>query len=379
MKVLQVIQHSIPFGVTQACYGISNQLAKEGHQVSILTTDRGLNQSTAPTVANNVDIIPFHCVAGVGSYLISPSITKWLRNNVRDFDIIHMHDFRTYQNTVSHRYAKKYSVPYVLQAHGAILEFVRRRTQKRLYDLLWGNTIINDAAICIALTPVEREQYVTMGIKPDRIAIVPNGINTSDYGNLPNKSEFRTRYAIDSDDKMVLFLGRLNRIKGIDLLIKEFAKLTEKMDGVKLVIAGPDDGAFTQLKALTSELALDDSVLFTGPLYGQNKLSAYVGADVFVLPSFYETFPLSVLEAYACGTPVIVTRECGIADLVKNFGCVVERDAGELCNVMYQLLSNEETRRNLGRKGRQFVARELSWDKIIIRIEEIYRNVTAGA
>jgi glycosyltransferase involved in cell wall biosynthesis len=118
-------------------------------------------------------------------------------------------------------------------------------------------------------------------------------------------------------------------------------------------------------------------VLFTGPLYGQDKLSAYVGADVYVLPSFYETFPL-LIEACACGTPVIVTPECGIADLVKNFGCVVERDAGELCTAMCQLLSNEKNRRNLGQKGRQFVARELSWDKIIIRIEEIYRNVTAG-
>jgi len=378
MKILHVIQHSMPFGVTQACYGISNQLAKEGHQVTILTTDRRLNQCAAPHAANNVDVIPFHCVASIGDYLISPSIKKWLHNNVRDFDIIHMHDFRTYQNTVSHRYAKRYGIPYVLQAHGSVLEFVRLRTQKRLYDMLWGHAIITDAATCIALTPVEQEQYVKMGIKRDRIAIVPNGIDTSEYVNLPNKFEFRMRHGIDSDEKLVLFLGRLHRIKRVDLLIKAFAKLSEKMDRVRCMVAGPDMGALAQLKTLTRELKLADSVLFVGPLYGQNKLAAYVGADVYVLPSMYEIFGITVLEACACGTPVIVTKECGIADLVKNFGCVVEPDADELCNTMHRLLSNEKTRNKLGQTGRQFVTEELPWRKQVEKIEAVYKDVTTS-
>jgi glycosyltransferase involved in cell wall biosynthesis len=374
MKLLHVIQHSMPFGVTQACYGISNQLAKEGHQVSILTTDRGLNQYT-PTAANNVDVIPFHCVASIGSYIISPAIKKWLRDNVRDFDVIHMHDFRTYQNTVSHRYAKRYSIPYVLQAHGSMLEFAQRRTQKRLYDLLWGHATITDAATCIALTPVEQEQYLKMGIKRDKIAIVPNGIDASEYVNLPNKSEFRTRHAIDSDEKLVLFLGRLHRIKGVDLLIKAFAKLSEKTDRVKLVVAGPDVGALSQLKTLARELKLSDSVLFVGPLYGRDKLAAYVDADVYVLPSVYEIFGITVLEACACGTPVIVSSACGIADLVSEFGCVVNRRAEELCDALYKVLSFRAARMKLGQKGRHFVMKELTWEKAAQRIEEVYVDV----
>jgi glycosyltransferase involved in cell wall biosynthesis len=376
MRVLQVIQHSMPFGVTQVCYSISNQLAKKGHQVTILTTDRGLNQCAAPNAANNVEVIPFHCVASIGDYLISPSIKKWLHSNVRDFDVIHMHDFRTYQNSVSHGYAKKYNIPYILQAHGSMLEFVRLRTQKRLYDLLWGRTIINDAATCVALTPVEREQYVKMGIKRDRIAVVPNGIDTSEYVNLPNKSEFRTKHAIDSDEKIVLFLGRLHQIKGADLLVKAFAKLSEKMNSVKLVLAGPNMGALPQLKTLARELKLTNKVLFVGPLYGQDKLEAYVDADVYVLPSVYELFPITVLEACACGTPIIVSSACGIADLVSKFGCVVERNADVLCDVMYRVLNNDVMRTDLGKRGRQFVERELSFDRIIKSLEEIYRNVT---
>jgi glycosyltransferase involved in cell wall biosynthesis len=377
MKVLQVIQHSMPFGVTQACYSISNQLVTEGNHVTILSTDRGLSQYSAPDAAGSIDIIPFHCVASIGDYLISPKIKKWLHDNVRDFDVIHMHDFRTYQNAVSHRYAKRYGVPYVLQAHGSVLEFVQRRTQKRLYDRLWGRATLSDAAVCIALTPAEQEQYLKLGIKRDKIAMVPNGIDMSEYVNLPNKNEFRTRQGIDGDEKLILFLGRLHRIKGVDLLIKAFAKLSKKMDRVKLVVAGPDMGALSQLKTLAGELKLTDSVLFVGPLYGQDKLQAYVDADVYVLPSIYEAFPLTVLEACACATPVIVSSACGIANLVSEFGCVVEQDAGDWCDAIYLVLNNDKTGKDLGRKGRQFVARELSWDRIVRMVEEIYRNVTA--
>jgi len=378
MRILQVIPHLKPFGVTNVCFQLSRELAKQNLEVTIVATDLGLTSEIATTIEDSpADTILFSCIADVSSFLVSPSMKKWLDKSMKDFDVVHMHDFRTYQNTITHRYAKRYSIPYVVQAHGSMLEFVQRRTQKRLYDLVWGHTIINDAAKFVALAPVEREQYVKMGIKRDRIAIVPNGIDTNEYVNLPNKSEFRTRHAIDSDEKLVLFLGRLHRIKGVDLLIKAFAKLSEKMDRVKLVVAGPNMGALPQLKTLARELKLSDSVLFVGPLYGQDKLEAYVDADVFVLPSVYEIFPITVLEACACGTPVIVSSACGIADLVSEFGCVVERDADVLCDVMYRVLNNDTTRKDLGKKGRQFVARELSWDRTVKRVEEIYRNVTA--
>jgi len=101
----------------------------------------------------------------------------------------------------------------------------------------------------------------------------------------------------------VLYLGRIRRIKGVDILVKAFANIIEKLKDVRLVVVGPDDGYLGELVALINALKMEDNVLITCPLYGRDKLEAYVDAKVYVLPSRYETFPMSLLEAYACAKP----------------------------------------------------------------------------
>lgn len=380
MRILQVTDVFDLFGVTNVCYNVQKELVKRNHDVTLIASDFGLSDDITTTFERaGTCFIPFRCETAVSSFYFSPSMKRWLDENLKDFDVIHMHNFRCYQHIITHKYAEKYGIPYVLQPHGSLLPFFQRRTQKRLFDLLWGRSILNYAAKLIALTPAEQEQYEMMGITQDRTAIVPNGIDATDYINLPSKTEFRTRYGIDNDEKMVLSLGKLHRIKGVDLLIKAFAKLSEKIDGAKLVIAGPDVGALGQLKTLVSELKLSDSVMFVGPLRGQNKLEAYVDADVYVLPSVHETFGLTVLEACACGTPVIVSATCGIADLVRDFGCVVDRDPDELCDAMQKVLSLDATGKDLGAMGRRFVLKEMTWEKAVQRIEEVYTDVASRA
>jgi glycosyltransferase involved in cell wall biosynthesis len=378
MKILHVTPFVAPAlgGSAIVPCQLSKELAIRGNEVTVVTTDFLFDEAHAKVQDEYaLTVITFPCRFNFGSLILSPSMKSWLTLNTPDFDIVHMHNFRTYQNNIAHSCAKKHGVPYVLQAHGSVLPFFKKRLSKKAYDILWGKMILKDAAKILALTPGEVEQYEKMGVERERTAIVPNGIDASQYINLPNKSEFRTRYAIDSDEKIVLFLGRLHRIKGVDLLITAFAKVSEKMDRARLVIAGPDVGALTRLKKLTQELSLSDSVLFTGPLYDQDKLSAYVGADLFVLPSVYEMFPVTVLEACACGTPVIVSATCGIADLVKEFGCVVDRDADELCDAMYGILSDDAMRKTLGQRGRQFVTEELTWKKAVRQLERTYEDV----
>ena len=376
MRILQVTDVFDLFGVTNACYSVQKELTKRDHEATLIASDFRLSDDTTATLKGaGTRFIPFRCKTAVSSFCFSPSMKYWLDEHLKDFDVVHMHNFRCYQNIVTHKYAQKYGVPYVLQAHGSVLPFFGRRTQKRLFDLLWGRSILSDAAKLIALTPAEQAQYEKMGIKRERTAIVPNGIDATEYANLPGKSRFRTRYGIDGDEKLILSLGKLHRIKGVDLLIKAFAKLLEKMDGVKLVIAGPDVGVLGQLRTLVSELKVSDSVLFVGTLRGHDKLEAYVDADVYVLPSVYEAFGLTVLEACACGTPVIVTAACGIADLVREFGCVVERHPDEFCNAIYRVLSLDASAKDFGAVGRSFVLKELTWEQVVQRIEEVYADV----
>ena len=126
---------------------------------------------------------------------------------------------------------------------------------------------------------------------------------------------------------MILFLGRLHPIKGVDLLIRAFETVSKEIDNCMLVIAGPDDGSLSESKKLTKKFNFCKRVLFTGSNIWSRKLSADVDADVYVLPSLYESFSNTVLEAWARGTPVIVTESCAISTAVRDAGIVVKRDS----------------------------------------------------
>jgi len=297
-----------------------------------------------------------------------------IRRDMPNFDIIHFHDYRSFLTVIVHYYAKKRKIPYVLQAHGSLLPFFQKQRLKKLYDLVWGYKILKDTSKAIALTKREVIQYKKMGIDEDKIEIIPNGVDLTEFENLPKRGKFREKYGVKSGEKIVLYLNRINKIKGVDLLVRAFADLTKRLDNVKLVIVGPDDGFLSNLKKQIKDLKIEDRILITGPLYGENKLKAFVDTDVYVLPSFYETFSNTVLEALACGTPVILTDRCGIADYVKKIGCVVEYDKDKLKHAITKILTDEGLRRKFGKEGIRVVREKFGLDRIVEQLENIYKN-----
>ncbi|MEM1510616.1 MAG: glycosyltransferase family 4 protein [Thermofilaceae archaeon] len=145
-----------------------------------------------------------------------------------------------------------------------------------------------------------------------------------------------------------------------------------------LVIAGPDDGYLNEAKNLAKTLNIDDSVMFTGPLYGRYKLEAYIDAYVYVLPSRYEIFGNTVLEAYACCTPVIASSVGGLSDLVVNgeTGLLFEAEnSEELAKNIYCLLNDSSKAAEMGLKGRKFVEENFRIDTVIKKLEHVYEEI----
>ena len=389
MKILQVISSFPPAyaygGPAKVAYELSKELVKIGHDVTVYTTDVYNSKSrgkydTNPIWLDGIEIYHFKNLSNTlahNNFPFAPFIAKALNDRLEDFDIIHLHEYRSFQSLILHYFATKKRVPYVLQAHGSVPRIMRMEKLKSLYDTIRGYDIINDASKIFALTNTEAKSYVEMGANINKIEIVQNGLKLSDYINLPTRGKFRKKYSIGLDDKVILSLSRLHKIKGIELLVDAFAGLSKELGKIKLVIVGPDEGLLPLLKAKARKLNVEQDIIFTGPIYEQDdKLSAYVDADVYVLASIYETFPMTILEACACGIPIITTDRCGIADIIdNNVGYVVEYDKDQLRDSIYQILSNKEASKEFSKCGPNLVMNKFEFTVVTRRIETIYQQI----
>ena len=384
MKILEVcpkFHHSVASGSTNVAYYISEELARRGHSVAVYTSDMKDKYTRMNSGVQEIDGIRVHRFRSIGTIatremkiFVTPAIIQRARNEIRSFDVIHIHDYRGFQGTVIHHFARKYSIPYVLQAHGSLPRIMDKKSLKWLYDLLFGYRLLRDASKVVALSHLEAEQYKGMGVPEGKIEVIPNGINLSEYSHLPPKGSFKKKFGINDYEKIILYLGRIHRIKGIDILVKAFANVIEKLEDVRLVVVGPDDGYLREIEALTKALKIEDKVLISGPLYGNYKLEAYVDADVYVLPSRYETFPVAVLEAVACGTPVLLTENCGIAEYFKDkVGLVVKPDFHHLGEALLKMLIGND-RQNTFRENCKTMTEAFDISKTISKLEEVYRK-----
>jgi glycosyltransferase involved in cell wall biosynthesis len=386
MRILQVVPvFSDPFGgpVTVVRY-IAKELAKR-HEVVVYTTtalDSKHDSNPREEEVNGYRVIYFArtleplCYAGIlGQLNPSSSMMKAVKKNLLKFDIVHLHSWQQFPDIMVHHYATKYGVPYVLQTHGSI-PIIGKRFRKWFYNVVFGDRILRDASKVVALSRVEAEQYRDTGIPDKKIAIIPNGIDLSDYANLPPKGSFKNKFNIDDDKKIILYLGRIHKTKGIDFLVKAYTCLTKNMkyNNAILVIAGPDDGYLAKVKSLSSSLSVSDSVLFAGFISGEDKLKAFVDADVFVTSSFYG-FPMTFLEACATGTPIITTTRGDVLGWINdNVGYVTMPTHYDLARAIHRILSDDELHERFSRNCREIVRSEFSLEKVVDRLEQVYRE-----
>lgn len=383
MKILQMIPAFYPAvaygGTVNVAYHLSKELARRGHEVTVYSSDALDKNHRQKGRVSEIDGIKVHYFTNLSNRLawhrlvFTPGMCLQLSKEIKKFDIIHLHGSRNFQNIVAHHYAKKYNIPYVLQAHGSVLPIIQKQQLKKIFDLIFGYRILKGASKAIAVAKTEVEQYKKMGVDEDKIDIVPNGIELSEYENLPERGEFRRKYSIRDNEKIVLYLGRLHKTKGIELLVKSFSDLLKELDNVRLVLVGPDDGYRLTLEEIIQALKMDNKVLFTGFVSNDEKRAAFVDADVFVNPSADEIFGLVFLEANACGTPVIGSKGCGIANVIDGkTGFAVRTDKNQLRDAIFKILSDEGMRRRFGKEGKKLVREKFGWDNIVEEVEKIY-------
>lgn len=393
MKILHVTPFFKPSweagGPPRSVYEIARRQVKNGHEVTVFTTDgfkKRLDiEKNVPVDVEGIETYYFRnlsmFLAGGLNFPVPYYLPLVARKSLKKFDIIHIHEHRTFLAAVVHHYAQKYEIPYVIQPRGSAPTMVKSR-QKEIFDQIVGKSVIYDACKIIASSNSEASQYqdVFPQLNPEAVIQIPNGIDLETYQQLPAKGIFREKMGIKKDERIILYLSRLHERKGIDLLIKSFKNIKNKIGPSKLVIAGPDDHYLEHINHLVHELGMEDSIIIPGPLYENDKLEAYVDADVFVLPSRdrYESFGNVVVEAMACQTPVVVTRFCGVSEWInQEVGRVVDYEETALGRGILEILQNKKLN-IMSQKAQKMALDTFSWDQVVIDTQNIYQYCFKG-
>lgn len=388
LNILQVVPYFYPAwaygGIPRVAYELSKELVKKGHSVTVCTTDvfdktHRCNTSGKNTVVDGIKVCYFKNISNSLAYnfqvFLPLGLIKFIQHNITAFDVIHLHGHRNLLNNVVHHYAKKAGKPYILTGHGTVLRIERRIWQKVIFDKICGEQILRDAAHFIAVSRNEVQQYEKMGIAKDKTTVIYNGIDATMYESLPKKDDFRKKYDL-MGKRIILYLGKITPRKGLDFLTRAFATLN-RSDSV-LVIAGNDMGFKDRVIEIIKEEAVAEKVIFTGLLVGDEKLSAYQDADVVVYPAVHEIFGLVPFEAIMCGTPVIVTDDCGCGEIIgtEKIGYTVPyNNVREFAEKIHSVLDNKDSAIDLVVRGKRFIADNLNWQLIGEKHINVYKDV----
>jgi len=366
-------------GITNVVYHLSREQVKLGHEVTVSTSSIGctnnkdnenIGEEGSPLIFDGVSVLHFSSLLSYDQFHVTPKLVSFVKKNLATFDVVHLHDVRCFQSIVVQYYARRYSRPYVLQIHGSHLGGLREKKLKWLLDCTSSRRILRHATRAIALNTTEAEYYRQQGLPAHVIDIVGNGIDLAEYEG-GQRGEFRRRYGISNDQRVILYLGRLTRSKNIDMLVDAFSHLNSSLERVTLVLAGPDKGFKTALKRRVRDLNIEDRTLFTGPLEETEKMNALIDADVLVTPSF-TGFPVTFLESCACGTPIVTTTNADNLEWInENVGLVTSFDSTALSQAILRILSDPELETRF-RKNCQQLVKKYEWPFIVEQLQETY-------
>jgi glycosyltransferase involved in cell wall biosynthesis len=398
MRVLQVIGGISPewVGPATAVLGMSSALAGQGHQVTIFTTNirgRGDFRShpkrtgfldvplNVPVSRDGVEIWHF-AVDWPSWWATSWAMARALSSAIKRFDIVHIHSIYLFSTTATALYCWRARVPYLIAPHGMLdpLRRNRRRLGKVLYHALLERRNLDRAGAIHYTCEGEKRAAASMNLRAPS-TVIPLGITLLQYKDLPSRGAFRVVHPNIGDKKIVLFLGRICFQKGLDLLATAFAELVQTRNDLHLVIAGPDSEDYgSTVRRLLDEKGGLTHTTFPGLLVGQEKLAALRDADLWVLPSRTDSFPIGAVEAMACGLPLVVTDRVHLWPEIQDAGAglVVAPEIKELREAISSLVDDEGLRARLGQNARRLAVERFDWDRVVPQLLEVYRRVVSG-
>jgi glycosyltransferase involved in cell wall biosynthesis len=383
LRVLQVVPYFHPAwaygGIPRLAWGLSRALRERGHEVSVVTTDALDAASRLPAGPVDVGGIPVVRLRNLSNSLayyhqlfLPLGAGPALAGALSSADVVHLHGWWHALNNVAVAAARRAQVPVVATPNGTLLALERKIGIKSAWDAVLGRPVFDAVSRWIAVSRAELAQFAQRGVPRERSHLVHNGLDLGEFERLPARGSFRAARGL-GQRPLLLYLGKLTPRKGVQHLIAALPHL--RAGDPVLVIAGNDMGVGDALQQQARELGLSDRALFVGLLQGEERLAALADADVLVYPSSDEIFGLVPFEGLLCGTPAVVSDDCGCGELVAEAraGELVRfGDSEGLARAMDGLLQDGRRRAGMVARGRRFIEQQFAWPKIAAQTEAVY-------
>jgi glycosyltransferase involved in cell wall biosynthesis len=401
VKVLHVIPTFAPAwrwgGPVHAGVELTREQARQGHQVTVLTTnldvDGKLDVALNRPVAMGEVEVWYAPVIGTNHVAYAPGIGRFLRGHAEQFDVLHIHSLFSWPPTAAAFWANLKRIPYIVRPAGSlasvcmakrydILSQARlSRAKKWLYFRTLSRLVLDRAAAIHFTTEEERQAAQPLGLRAPAI-VVPLGVRRPDLRCASGSSTLRDREPAIGNKKIILYLSRLDPIKGLEQLIEALGLLAKERDDFALVVVGDGPEAYRKkLLSVMDRHGITSRVVFLGPVFADAKWQAMQEADLFALSSHHENFGIAVVEAMAAGLPVVISKHVNIHLEIENGGAGLVTDLApdEIAAALKRLLDNHELRLQMGRRARQLASECFNWSRVVEKLTCSYVDVVTDA
>ena len=359
-------------GIARVVHDLSKRLIKDGHDVTVVTYRDG----DTPYYENDKGVKVYR----VDNYMITPNnFIDWIMqlnfNMVAKaseiiakegkFDVIHAHDWLVANSAKTLKHA--YGIPLVSTIHATESgrnSGIHDETQRYINDTEWMLTY-ESTEVIVNGNFMKGHIQGLFGLPFDKINVIPNGINLTNFNGIEKDYEFRRQYAADNE-KIILYMGRLVYEKGIQHLIAAMPKILNGYNDAKLIIAGKG-GMIDELKQEAENLGLGNKVYFTGYLNSKQVQKIYKCADIAVFPSTYEPFGIVALEAMLAGVPTVVSDVGGLNEIVEHGVTGMKSysgNANSIADSILALLFDHQLCSKVSKNAKAKVKELYNWNKI---------------
>ena len=383
MRILHAISGINPEngGPPIALAGLAAAQARLGHHVSIVST---WTTDPCPHVVADLQsrgITVTHVGPAKNPMSRHPDLPRILDDLLSRADVLHVHAVWEQIQHLACKTAHRRRVPYVVRPCGMLdpWNMSNGALKKRLYLALRMRKNLDRAAALHFATHLERDAVARLRLTP-RAIVEPLGLDTAAFQSLPPPGAFRDQHPHLRHKRLITFLGRLDKGKGLEILIPAFARIAPNFPDAHLVIVGPDShsGYRATVESLIRAHNIAEKTLLAGMLKGPAKLAALVDAYVLCQPSFHENFGAVVVEALACGTPVIVSDQVYLHPHITqaNVGAVTTTTIDSVAHELTKWLTHPTLREQAAQSARPYALKTFDWNQIAQHWLTHYQQLT---